>query len=291
MRIEEGDINAPYMAQNYASGKHKGEEEIMTKVFVLNADIIHFSGIDALVNSTNTLMPGKGGLDRLVWECGNYRKDIKGMKKCEARISNAHGLQYKYIIHAIVPQWNHKKTDVSIAELKQCYRNIFECCIKNEQRVKSVAIPPLGLKHRGIPDIEGTEIAIQIMKEYLDKGLKAVYFILSGYDVTRLYCDTMKQAEISFVEAKDCLIAGKDLLCNSMNMSEEDFGKVLDALSCSHDKEDIWIETDLEKKVKKGLKQVLENPDEYVATIKEWMDENGTTIEVFKSVIKNTLVR
>ena len=137
---------------------------------VIQADITKLGNeIDAIVNAANESLLGGGGVDgaihyaagpELLKEC----MTLNGCKPGEAKVTKAHKLPYKYIIHTVGPRYwsdpNPPKT------LESCYL--------------------------GYPVEEAAEVVAKVLTSYKPKTLETVYMcIYFDEETARIYKDAI----------------------------------------------------------------------------------------------------
>ncbi|WP_051204994.1 macro domain-containing protein [Butyrivibrio sp. VCD2006] len=178
----------------------------MAKIEVINADILklpEIAEVEAVINSTNASKPGAAGLDYQIHKKAGKqlmvelkKMGIESKKPGDVFITSAPNLKYTYIIHTLVPEWTSEEE--SRLALKQCYISILDAAIK--KNIKSIAFLALGVGHLGVPKVEGTEVAIEAVTEYLENhdSIETVWFVLSDNDVAKIYFKILKDKNIPY---------------------------------------------------------------------------------------------
>ena len=196
---------------------HEGSID-MAGIIAFVADIVHFSGAMAIVNSTNPKMQGLSGLDKVITkEGGKELKEeysevsIKTMRPGETRVTSAPNLGYEYIIHTYVPKFKESDPEGSFQKLEECYINIMKAAEK--EYIRSIAIPSLGTGNNRFPSEKAAQIAVKTINEYLQghDTLDVVFLILSEGKRLSRYTRIMDREGIEYLSYKDFTAAGFEL--------------------------------------------------------------------------------
>ncbi len=141
---------------------------------LIQGDIAHQMGIDAVVNAVNAeLMPGggvAGAIHRaagpgLAEEC----RPLAPIKPGQCVITRGHGLPNSYVIHCLGPV--HGKDQPEAALLADCYRRAL--ALAEEKGLASVAFPAISTGAFGYPIEEAAEIALRTVIDS-SPGLRTV---------------------------------------------------------------------------------------------------------------------
>lgn len=136
-------------------------------VSVIRHDITKLR-IDCIVNAANNSLLGGGGVDgaihrgagpALLEEC----RKLDGCETSEAKITSAHELPCKYVIHTVGPVYNQENQHAE--KLRGCYRNALEVAIKNE--IKTIAFPAISTGIYGYPSPDACHEVMDEVRKFL----------------------------------------------------------------------------------------------------------------------------
>ena len=162
---------------------------------------------DAIVNAANQTLLGGGGVDgaihraagpELLAEC----KTLGGCHTGEAKITGAHRLPCKYVIHTVGPVWRgggrHEEE-----KLISCYRNSLK--LAEDYHCDSVAFPLISASAYGYPKEQALQIAVSEICKYLIHHDIMVYIVVFDKDCfqisKRLIHDITEFIDECYVEA------------------------------------------------------------------------------------------
>lgn len=162
---------------------------------------------DAIVNAANQTLLGGGGVDgaihraagsELLAEC----KKLGGCHTGEAKITGAHRLSCKYVIHTVGPFWRgggHHEEE----KLISCYRNSLK--LAEEYHCDSVAFPLISAGAYGYPKEQALRIAVSEICKFLMQHDILVYIVVFDKDSfrisKRLIHDITEYIDECYVEA------------------------------------------------------------------------------------------
>ena len=162
---------------------------------------------DAIVNAANQTLLGGGGVDgaihraagpELLAEC----KTLGGCHTGEAKITGAHRLPCKYVIHTVGPVWRgggrHEEE-----KLISCYRNSLK--LAEDYHCDSVAFPLISAGAYGYPKEQALQIAVSEICKFLIHHDIMVYIVVFDKDCfqisKRLIHDITEFIDECYVEA------------------------------------------------------------------------------------------
>ena len=162
---------------------------------------------DAIVNAANQTLLGRGGVDgaihraagpELLAEC----KTLGGCHTGEAKITGAHRLPCKYVIHTVGPVWRgggrHEEE-----KLISCYRNSLK--LAEDYHCDSVAFPLISAGAYGYPKEQALQIAVSEICKFLIHHDIMVYIVVFDKDCfqisKRLIHEITEYIDECYVEA------------------------------------------------------------------------------------------
>ncbi len=107
---------------------------------------------EAIVNPTDEVFSGGGGLDRQIHLAAgeDLRRECATIGRLgigQAAVTGGGALSPKKIIHTVAPWYEGNETEV--AQLRQCYRSAL--CLVEKLKIETVAMPLIGSGTRGFP--------------------------------------------------------------------------------------------------------------------------------------------
>ncbi len=145
--------------------------------------------VDAIVNSTNHLMIGFNGVDRLLHELGGkeFEEECRALKNYlymgEAVSTHAFNVPAKYIIHTYAPTWQGGM-EGECAIIRSCYKTSLDLAV--DLGCKSVAFPLIGSGQMGCPVTTALSEAVTTIREFLLNSDIDVYLVLFGDSVSEM---------------------------------------------------------------------------------------------------------
>ena len=151
---------------------------------LIRGDILNID-CDVLVNPTDELLSGSGGLDRQVhMAAGTWLdlccRELAPLPAGKAVITQGYELN-KSIIHTVAPWYTGEA--IEIEQLRNCYRN--SLALAESLRAQSIALPLVGTGFRGFPKSLVLEIANEEIGRFL-KHNEDCCITLVVHDMTQL---------------------------------------------------------------------------------------------------------
>jgi O-acetyl-ADP-ribose deacetylase (regulator of RNase III) len=168
---------------------------------IIRGDITEIEA-DAIVNAANSSLMGGGGVDgaihrkggpRILEECKRIRETEwpNGLPTGKAVITSGGNLKAKHVIHTVGPVWLggfHVEAEL----LKQAYRNSLKLAVA--KGLKVVAFPSISTGAYGYPVGEASRVAVNTVKDFLEKEdkLERVILVLFSESDLQLYLETAR---------------------------------------------------------------------------------------------------
>ena len=159
---------------------NRKQEEIRTvptQLELIHGDIME-AEVDAVVNPTDLVLSGAGGLDRVIRQKAGSEVDraceeicdlYGGCQTGEAVITSGGDLSAKYIIHTVGPVW----TGGGIGEpklLENCHRECLQLAVENG--IQSIAFPAISTGMFRYPLEKAAPIALTAVTEFVEYAQK-----------------------------------------------------------------------------------------------------------------------
>lgn len=146
---------------------------------IINHDITKVE-CDAIVNAANSTLLGGGGVDGaihraagkgLLLEC----MKLGGCKVGQAKITGAHNLPARFVIHTVGPKWKGgRKGEQEL--LESCYLQSLHLALDNQ--CNSIAFPLISAGAYGYPKEEALRVAVDTINHFLTEHDMLVYIVL-----------------------------------------------------------------------------------------------------------------
>lgn len=142
------------------------------------------ANVDIIVNAANSSLLGGGGVDGaihraagpgLLAEC----RMLGGCPTGEARITGAHNLPHRHIIHTVGPVWRGGQSGEAEL-LANCYRNSLR--LAHEHAATSIAFPAISTGVYGYPRDAAANIAVTTVRSALAASGSDMHVLFTCFD-------------------------------------------------------------------------------------------------------------
>lgn len=198
----------PAIAEQYGSS-----HPFADKISIWQGDITRLQ-VGVIVNAANSQMlgcfvPCHRCIDNVIHsaagielreECSHYMKRRKmqyGSRYEEptgqAVLTKGYNLPAKYVIHTVGPVVGGRLTQALRDDMRNCYRNVLQCCVENQ--IRSVAFCCISTGEFHFPNDEAAKIAVETVTDFLkEHGEEFDRIILNVFkDIDReLYEEELK---------------------------------------------------------------------------------------------------
>ncbi len=163
---------------------------------------------DAIVNPTDAVLSGSGGVDRLIHRAAGLRLLIEKQKisRCEpgrAVLTRGYDLPARYIIHTVGPRWkggSHGEQEI----LRSCYRESLK--LAKKRRLESIAFPLIASGTFGYPKELVLQAAMQEISSFLmenDMLVCLVVYDMESFRISRkLFSDIEEHIDDHYVQLR-----------------------------------------------------------------------------------------
>ena len=149
---------------------------------LIQGDILN-QEVEAIVNATNKLLSGKGGVASAIRKAAGKELEKHCLKLIplnvgEAKITPGYNLPVPWIIHTHGPLWIDGISGIKEEQLlQQCYRN--SLALMQEYNIKSIAFPGIATGVHGFPKDKAAQIAVNAAMDFLsqDNDEKTIIFV------------------------------------------------------------------------------------------------------------------
>ena len=146
--------------------------------------------LDIIVNAANHTLLGGGGIDGIIHRKAGPQllEECKKLEGCEigsAKMTDGYNLPCKKIIHACGPMY-YGNRDNAPQQLRNCYIKCIELAekyrIDNNLKKVSIGFPCISTGIYGYPKEEACKIAIDTVKEYINKNIEVKFVCYEELD-------------------------------------------------------------------------------------------------------------
>ena len=165
--------------------------------------------VDAIVNATDPLLTGGGGVDGSIHRAAGpeMQAECQRLQGCpvgEARITGGYRLPCKYVIHTVGPRWFTGRLRER-EQLAACYRSAL--CLAAEHGLHSVAFPLIASGTLGCPKDQALRIAVDTIGSFLFDHDMLVYLVIfdkSAYQIgSRLFSEIAAYIDDRYVDEQE----------------------------------------------------------------------------------------
>jgi O-acetyl-ADP-ribose deacetylase len=149
----------------------------------VRGDITSQDDVTAIVNAANAELRSGGGVAGAIHraagpELEEEASPLAPISPGEAVITGGHGLQNRYVIHALGPVYGQDRPEWEL--LASCYRNAL--ALAEETGIDSLAFPAISTGVFGYPVEEAAEVALGTVVEEAQRleRVRLIRFVLFG---------------------------------------------------------------------------------------------------------------
>ena len=169
-----------------------------------------------IVNPTDGMLSGLGGLDKLIHQSAGPRLDACCKDKCGFQVGDTvltpgYELKCPYIIHVVGPRWFGKPQDEAL--LEKCYKNILMTAIRYE--IRHISIPAISTGEKGFPEEIAARVAIRTCVEFAKKyrdnvNIDGITWILNSDESLAIYERVAEEIIMQDMNSEEYLLANLD---------------------------------------------------------------------------------
>ena len=242
---------------------------------IIRNDIVKVEA-DAIVNPTDALYSGTGGVDaRIHFYAGEELRKVCDRLPLlgigDVAVTDGYQLPCKYIIHTFGPIW-HGGEENERENLISCYRK--SLCAAEERGCASIAFPLISSGTFGFPKRLVLRIALEAITDYLMDHDMTVYIIV--YDRESFEISKRLQTDIdAFVD--EHYIARDELLFDPYSYIYHAEKRKEDPSSVKEQARNSSVKADSGKNTKSLSAMLSEMGDGFAASLFHLIDERGMT--------------
>ncbi len=166
------------------------------KIELFKTDITQLH-VDAIVNAANNSLLGGGGVDGAIHRAAGHElleecRTLNGCETGDAKITKAYKLPSKYVIHTVGPIWTGGGNEEAKL-LTSAYRRSLELALENN--IATIAFPNISTGIYGFPKRKAADIAIQVVREFLEQydEIEKVIFAVFDQENYKIYQEKLKK--------------------------------------------------------------------------------------------------
>lgn len=144
----------------------------MSNVEIIHADLTSMP-VDAIVCPAHKHLLRGQGVSAQIYDLAGPRlvEECRSLEECkvgEARLTRAHNLPAKYLIHTVTPQWSggDQWTAQTLQLLTQCYESVIALALSNN--IRSLAFPALGAGTNKTPHSLAAHQGLTVLQKHID---------------------------------------------------------------------------------------------------------------------------
>ena len=182
---------------------------------IVRNDIVNMQ-VDAIVNTANPRPVVGSGTDTAIHakagpQLLEARKQIGNIPAGSSAITEAYGLDAKYVIHTVGPVWRGGLFREE-KRLRSCYDSALK--LAAEHGCRSVAFPLISTGNYGFPKDKALQIAIAAFSEFLLENEMQIYLVVFNREAFRLseklFHSVASYIDEHYVEERDQINYGVD---------------------------------------------------------------------------------
>ncbi|KAJ4385575.1 hypothetical protein N0V93_010004 [Gnomoniopsis smithogilvyi] len=141
-------------------------------------------GVDAITNAANRRLLGGGGIDGAIHNAAGpgLLKECRTLNGCDtgdAKVTGAHDLPCKQVIHAVGPVYDSDDPGKSEKLLTSCYNKVLNLAVDND--CKTIALCGISTGIYGYPPRKAAPVAMSAVRKFLEsekgQNLDKVVFV------------------------------------------------------------------------------------------------------------------
>lgn len=228
--------------------------------------------VDVIVNATNSILTGEGGVDGAIHRAAGHKLlekciTLNGCKTGEAKITKGYDLPAKYVIHTVGPVWRGGNNGEEKL-LESCYKSSLKLAKNNN--LESIAFPLISSGAYGFPKDKALKIAMQVIGEFLLINDMIIYLVV--FDKT-----SVALSEKLFLSIKQYI---DDKYIEDEQNDFRDIRAIKEVEQVYAEEYECYCVEEPPPKIKKkrSLQDIFENMDEtFTEMLLRLIDEKGMT--------------